>query len=224
MKNWLIKPHPYQTKVEEFFNALTHAAGMGLSVAALVLLTVFASMQHSMVKVLSCMLFGCSLIAMYTASTMYHTTTDARLKHFFKIVDHTTIYGLIAGSYTPVVLVILSGVWGWTLFSLVWGLALLGFVFKVFFIGRFEALSVSIYIGMGWLAIVAIDPLWQALAPGGLAWLFAGGLSYTGGVIFYSMNRVRFAHMLWHLCVLGGSICHFFFVLLYVIPAPMIKS
>lgn len=221
MKKWLIKDYPTQTSVEEFFNALTHATGIGLSIAAFVLLTVFASTQHSTIKVLSCALFGLSLIAMYTASTIYHTVRDVRAKHFFKIVDHTTIYGLIAGTYTPIVLVILQGTWGWFLFCLIWGLALLGFVFKIFYTGRFEKLSVSIYVGMGWLAIIAIEPLWHALSFTGLAWLFAGGLSYTGGVIFYVMKRVNFAHALWHLCVLGGSICHFFFVLLYVIPAPM---
>ncbi len=222
MKKWLLKGHARQTILEEFFNALTHATGIGLSIAALVLLVVFSIMQHSAIKVVSSAIFGSALIMMYTASTIYHTVTGVRVKRFFKLVDHTTIYGLIAGSYTPIVLVILNGAWGWTLFGLIWGLALAGFVFKVFFIGRFEKLSVTIYVAMGWLAIVAVEPLWHALPLGGVVWLLAGGLCYTGGVVFYALDHVRFAHALWHLFVLGGSICHFFLVLLYVIPAPLV--
>lgn len=221
MRTWLLKDHKQQTKLEEFFNALTHAAGIGLSIAALVLLTVFAATQPGSTKVIACALFGSSLVLVYTASTIYHTVTKPKVKQFFKLVDHTSIYALIAGSYTPIVLVILHGPWGWSLFGLVWGLAIIGFIFKLCFIGRFEKLSVSIYLGMGWLAIVAIEPLWHSLPIGGLIWLGLGGLSYTGGVIFFTLDRIRFAHSLWHLCVLGGSICHFFLVLLYVIPAPL---
>jgi hemolysin III len=221
MKKLLLKSNPYQTRIEEFFNALTHAAGIGLSIAALVLMIVFASRQHSNIKIVSCVLFGSSLIMMYTASTLYHISTAPKLKKFFKLVDHTIIYILIAGTYTPVTLVILQGAWGWTLFGLVWAFAIIGFIFKVFFIGRFEKLSISIYVIMGWLAIIATRPLIHALPAGGLIWLVAGGLSYTIGIIFYAMDRVHFAHVMWHLFVLGGSICHFFLVFIFVIPAPM---
>ncbi|MBY0345450.1 MAG: hemolysin III family protein [Neisseriaceae bacterium] len=221
MAHWLIKSQPYQTKLEEFFNALTHASGIGLSIAALVLMVIFSMAQHSVTKVVGCALFGGSLVIMYTASTLYHSMKVGRAKRAFKFIDHVSIYGVIAGTYTPTVLVILHGDWGWTLFGLVWGLALAGLLFKLLFLGRFEVLSVSIYVGMGWLAIIAIEPLYHALPLGGLLWLLAGGLSYTVGVIFYVMDRVRFAHSLWHLFVMGGSICHFFLVMRYVIPAPM---
>lgn len=221
MSNWLVKSHSSQTPLEEIVNALTHAAGVGLSIAALVILMMFSVMQHSILKIAGCALFGSSLIVMYTASTLYHAARSPDLKRFFKLVDHASIYGLIAGTYTPVVLVVLNGVWGWTLFSIVWGLALMGLVFKIFFIGRFERLSLIIYIAMGWLAVFAAEPLLHYLPRAGLMWLVAGGLFYTGGVAFYVMRRVKFAHSLWHLCVLGGSICHFFLVLLYVIPFPL---
>ena len=219
MKHFFIKSHKNQTLVEEVLNSTTHGIGALLGVAALVILTVMAAKQGSAVKVVGSVIFGVSLIIMYLASTLYHAARKPSWKRFYKIVDHSSIYLTIAGSYTPVVLVVLDGGWGWSLFGVIWGLALLGLVFKLFAIGKYEFISTVAYIGMGWLAVIVIKPLYDHLAIIGFIWLVAGGVSYTIGVIFYVLDsKLRFAHTVWHLFVLGGSICHFFLILLYVIP------
>jgi hemolysin III len=218
MKKYLIKSHKNQTLIEEIINSATHGIGALLGIAALVILTVLAAEQSSSLKVVSSVIFGTSLILMYSASAIYHAVTNPRLKYFFKVMDHSSIYLLIAGSYTPIVLVVLNGGWGWSLFGVIWGFAILGLIFKLFATGKYEIVSTVAYVCMGWLAIIAIKPLYDALPGGGIFWLFAGGLSYTLGVVFYAWDRLRFGHAIWHLFVLGGSICHFFLILFYVIP------
>ncbi len=220
MKHFFIKTHKQQTILEEILNSSTHAIGALLGVAALVILTVLAAEKGSAIKIVGSVIFGVSLILMYSVSSLYHAAPKASpWKKLFKVFDHSSIYLMIAGTYTPVVLVVLEGGWGWSLFGVIWGLAIFGLVFKLFFTGKYEFVSVTAYICMGWLALVAVKPLYDHLPLAGFLWLLAGGLSYTIGVIFYVLDRWRFAHVAWHLFVLGGSICHFFLILLYVILA-----
>lgn len=219
MKKFFIKPHKRQTLLEEVFNSATHAIGALLGIAALVLLVVLSAQQGSAVKVVGSAIFGSSLIIMYSASALYHVFRRPNLKKIFKVIDHSSIYLLIAGTYTPVVLVVLAGGWGWSLFGVIWGFALIGLIFKLFATGKFEVVSTVAYVCMGWLAIIAIKPLYDALPGAGFAWLLAGGISYTLGVIFYAWDQLRFGHAIWHLFVLGGSVCHFFLILWYVVPA-----
>jgi len=203
---------------DELVNALTHGIGVGLAIAGLVLLVVYGAVNGTAVHVVSGSIFGATMVILYLASTLYHSFPWPETKRIFKIIDHSSIYLLIAGTYTPFTLVTLDGAWGWTLFGIIWGLALAGVIFKTMFTGRFPRLSSLIYLGMGWLIVIAIKPLYDALSFWGLFWLFAGGLSYTFGVIFYSWKSLPFSHGIWHLFVLGGTICHFFAVFWHVIP------
>lgn len=204
---------------EEIFNSVTHGAGAILSLAFLTLLVIFASLHGSARHVVGCSIFGASMVLLYTASTLYHSARSPRLKHIFKTADHACIFLLIAGTYTPFTLVTLQGGWGWTLLAIVWGIAAVGIVFKIFFVYRFRTAATVAYLLMGWLAVVAVKPLLANLPPGGLFWLVAGGLSYTVGTVFYLLKRLPYSHAIWHLFVLGGTTCHFFAVLFYVIPA-----
>lgn len=203
---------------EELFNSITHGAGLLLSIVALVLLIVFSSLYGSARHIVSCTIFGVTLILLYTASTLYHSFRSPRVKKFFKILDHSCIYLLIAGTYTPFLLVTLRGAVGWTLFGVIWFLAVSGVVLKMFFVHRFKIISTVAYVLMGWIIIFAIKPLVESLPSGGIVWLVAGGLAYTLGVIFYVWKKLPFNHAIWHLFVLAGSICHFFAVIFYVLP------
>ena len=203
---------------EEIANALTHALGIALAVAGLVVLIVFAARSHDVWRIVSCIVYGVTLVMLYSASTLYHSFRNKKVKRWFRILDHVCIYLLIAGTYTPFTLVILRGPWGWSLFGIVWGLAICGLIFKLLFIGRFPAVSLSVYLLMGWMAVVAIKPMMERLPREGLIWLAAGGLLYTVGVIFYaSGERLRYSHAIWHAFVLGGSICHYIAVIICVI-------
>lgn len=211
------KDYTSESIIEEIFNATTHGIGLLLGIAALTLLLVFACLHGSTLKVTTCAIYGAAIIFMFTASTFYHSFQGLRLKRFFKIIDHISIYFLIAATYTPIMLVKIGGAWGWSIFGVIWGLALFGTLFKVFFTGRFEAFSLSLYGVMGWLVLIALHPLIHALPLGGILWLVAGGLCYTLGILFYIIDtKYKFAHFLWHLLVLAGCICHFFAILLYV--------
>lgn len=203
---------------EELANSITHGIGVVLSIAGLVLLVIYSSLNGNVWHIVSSSIFGASMIFLYTASTFYHSFTTEKLKYFFKILDHSFIYILIAGTYTPFTLVTLHGWLGWTLFGIIWGLAISGVVFKFYFVNRFSIVSTVIYLLMGWLIILAINPLMDALPFEGLIWLIVGGLSYSFGVIFYVWHNLKFSHGIWHLFVLGGTICHFFSVFFYVIP------
>jgi hemolysin III len=206
-----------QTIGEEIANSVTHGVAAVLSVAALVVLVVFAALHGTAWHIVSCAIFGVTLILLYLASTLYHALPPGKAKQVFRILDHASIYLLIAGTYTPFTLVTLRGPWGWSIFGVVWALAVAGVVFQSLLIGRLPALSTTVYVLMGWVVVIAARPLIHSLPWGGLLWMLAGGLSYTLGVYFFA-SKTKFAHMVWHLFVIAGSLCHFFAVLFYVIP------
>lgn len=196
------------TPREELANALTHGIGLLLSIAGLVLMVTYSALRSDAWAVTSTAIFGATLVLLYTTSTLYHSFRREDLKRMMRKFDHAAIFLLIAGTYTPFLLISLRGPWGWSLFGVVWGLAAVGVALKFWFTGRFRLLSTLIYIGMGWLVIIAFRPLIHSLPAGGLWLLFAGGLCYTGGAVFYLMKRVPYHHAVWHLWVLAGSACH----------------
>lgn len=206
------------TWLEEVFNASTHGLGILLSIAGLAVLVAFASINGSAMLVTSCAIFGATLVFAYTSSTLYHAVRNEKAKHLLRQFDHASIYLLIAGTYTPVVLVVLNGVFGWVIFSVIWATTLFGVILKFIYPGRFKKLSVALYLIMGWFIIIALKPLFESMESGGLWLLLAGGLSYTVGVIFYVWKKLPYNHAIWHLFVLAGSILHYFMVLFYVIP------
>jgi hemolysin III len=206
------------SKKEEIANTITHGVGVGLAIAALVILVVFAAQKGDPWRIVSFAIFGSSMILLYLASTFYHAFTNPKLKSLFKVFDHASIYLLIAGTYTPFLLVNLRGPWGWSLFGVIWGLAISGVVFKAFFVNKFNKVSTFIYIAMGWLVVIAMKQMFAAVDLMGIIWLFIGGLSYTLGTFFYLKKSVKYTHAIWHLFVLGGSVCHFFSILFYVLP------
>jgi len=200
----------------ERFNSISHMAGVGLAVMGAVPLIMLGAQAGDPWKIVSFSVYGAMLLCLYLASTLYHSLRG-RAKQIWCKLDHCAIYLLIAGSYTPFALVSLRGAWGWSLFGVVWGLALLGVIQEIWLARGMRIFSLVLYILMGWLAIIAIVPLLNALGPDGFSWLAAGGLIYTIGIIFYANDsRWRHAHGVWHLFVLGGSTCHYFTVLRYV--------
>jgi len=203
---------------EEYANIATHAVGVLLSIVALVLMVVFAAENGDPYFIVAVSIFGATLILLYLMSTLYHSFRHPKVKHVFRVFDHSCIYLLIAGSYTPFTLVSMRGGWGWTLFGITWGLALCGIVFKIFFTKRFNILSTLMYIALGWLVVVAAKPIIASVPTGGIVWLFAGGMLYTSGVVFYVWRRVPYHHAIWHLFVMAGSFCHFLAVYYYVLP------
>lgn len=203
---------------EEIAHSAIHGLGAALSVAGLIALVLTASRTGDVWNIASSAVFGVTLILLYVASTLYHSIPSARAKAVLRMLDHAAIYLLIAGTYTPFTLISLRGPWGWTLFAMIWGLALLGIVLKVTAMGRFRGLSLALYLGMGWLVVVALKPLIAAVGQGGLLLLVLGGLSYTLGVAFYVWRRLPYHHAVWHVFVLAGSVFHFFAILLYVAP------
>jgi hemolysin III len=205
-----------QTKLEEQLNAITHGIGAALGIAALVLLIVYADTTKPW-SLFSVIVYGISIIILFLASTFYHAVKGEKRKHYFRIVDHVSIYLLIAGTYTPVLLISLADTLGWALFWTVWGIAAFGVVLKLFFTGKYEIFSTLLYLVMGWLIIFDFSNLSESLGPNGILWLFAGGLSYTVGIIFYAIQKVPYFHVVWHLFVLGGAIGHFFMIFFHVI-------
>jgi len=200
----------------ERFNSISHLAGAALAVLGAVLLVVTAARLGDPWKIVSFSIYSAMLVALYVASTLYHSVRG-RAKSLLQKFDHCSIYLLIAGSYTPFALVSLRGPWGWSLLAAVWTLAVVGIAQEIWFAKGARVLSLVIYLLMGWLAVVAVMPLWEALTPSGFAWLVAGGLFYTVGIIFYVADqRIRHGHGVWHLFVLGGSSCHFFTVFFFV--------
>lgn len=203
--------------IEEIWHAITHGIGLALSIAALTIMVAYSSQSGSVISVLASILFGTTLIILYGSSTLYHAITHHDIKKRFQQFDHASIYILIAGSYTHVTLISLGNVLGYTLFGVVWGTSLIGIYLKFAYPGRFEKLSLILYLLLGWMIVIAVKPLMEVMAPGGLWLLLAGGLLYTVGVIFYVWDNLPFNHTIWHLFVMGGSICHFLMVVLYVI-------
>jgi hemolysin III len=206
-----------QTLGEEIANSITHGIGAAVSIVAVVILVVFAGRHGDMWRIVSFSIYGFTLFFLYLASTLYHSFTNQRVKHFFRILDHISIFLLIAGTYTPVTLISMRGPWGWTIFGLVWTMAVSGIIAKIFLIGKFKIVSVLLYVIMGWLVVIAIKPMLQMVPKGLIIWLFAGGLSYTLGIIFYAFKQVPYFHFIWHLFVLGGSVTHFLGLSLYLL-------
>ncbi len=211
-----MKFRPQYTLTEELFHGITHGIGAALAVAGLVVLVVLAAQKGDVWRIVSFSIYGASLTLLYLASTLYHSFQDERLKRFFRNLDHLSIFLLIAGSYTPITLITLRGPWGWTLFGLIWGFAVGGIIYELLFLGRWKWITVSIYLAMGWLAVIAVKPLLTVMPRGLFWWLLAGGLCYTGGVFFYVRKRMPYHHVLWHLFVLFGSACHFLGFLFYL--------
>lgn len=205
--------------IEERINAATHGVGALVALAAGAVLITLSVIYGDRWAVIGASVYCASLLLLYTASTLYHAVSHVPIKARLKVFDHCMIYVLIAGTYTPFTLTSLRGPWGWTLFGLIWGLALAGIVFKLYYTGRFRWLSTGIYIGMGWLVLIAIEPLLRLVPPSALVWLLAGGLAYTFGTIFYMSRRLPYAHAIWHLFVIAGSVCHFAAVLIQVMAA-----
>ena len=202
---------------EEIWHAITHGIGLALSIAALTIMVAYSSQSGSALSVFASVLFGTTLIILYGSSTLYHAITHHELKKKFQQFDHASIYILIAGSYTHVTLVSLGNTLGYSIFAVVWGVSIVGIYLKFAYPGRFEKLSLVLYLLLGWLIVIAINPLFDVMETGGLWLLLIGGLFYTVGVIFYVWDSLPFNHAIWHLFVMGGSISHFLMVLLYVI-------
>lgn len=205
---------------EEVAHSLTHGVGALLSVAGLIAMLSVASLSGSRAHVLSAAIFGGTLVVLYTASALYHGVTARRAKRFFRICDFCAIYLLIAGTYTPFATISIGGRFGWTLLAVIWLLAAIGITYVLSSRGRGHRVSVALYVAMGWLGIVAVEPLVANLPSPGPYLLLAGGVAYTVGIAFFRWRRLRFHHLIWHLFVLAGSALHFFAVLLYVLPSP----
>ena len=206
----------HYSSIEEKFNIISHAIGFVLSIVALVLLVTYAILDGDVWHIVSFSIFGSSLIVLYAASTLYHSAKKPELRNRLNILDHASIYVLIAGTYTPFTLVTLKGPIGWVIFGTSWGLALTGIILKLFFTGKYDLISTIMYVFMGWIIVFAIKPLINNLPLEGLLWLFAGGISYTIGAILYSIGRIKFNHAIFHMLVLIGSFCHFMSVFFYV--------
>ncbi|HUW07377.1 MAG TPA: hemolysin III family protein [Williamwhitmania sp.] len=209
----------YYSPAEENTNIISHAVGFALSILATVLLVVHAAKFGTAKHIVSFAVFGVSLMVLYAASTLYHSAKKTERRNRLKIFDHTAIYILIAGTYTPFTLVTLAGTTGWVIFGIAWGAALVGVVLKLFFTGRFSIASTVMYVLMGWVVVFAIKPLINALPAEGLFWLFAGGVAYTVGAILYSIKKIPFNHAIFHILVLVGSFCHFISIFYYVLPS-----
>jgi len=201
---------PKQSLGEEIANSITHGTGVGLSIAALVILVVYASKLGDAWKVVGFSIYGAMLIVMYLSSTLYHAFPQPMVKRFFRILDHSSICLLIAGTYTPVTIGVMRGGWGWTLFGLIWGLTLIVINLQIFAMHKLRWIGTVIYALMGGLIIIAIKPLMSKAPPELLTWMLIGGASYLLGIIFYGWKKLPYHHPIWHLFVLGGSICHFF--------------
>lgn len=205
---------------EEMANIGTHAVALILSIIGFIAMVRFAVLNGDSLHIAGAAVFGAALVLAYAASTLYHSVWLPRHKHVFRLIDHSSIYVLIAGTYTPFTLGLMRNGWGWTLFGIIWALAVAGVVFKLISSHRFKNVTVAIYLGMGWLAVIAFKPVLESMPPGCLTWVVLGGLMYTGGVAFYLWRRLPFNHAIWHLFVMGGSFSHFVAVYWYVLPRP----
>jgi hemolysin III len=203
---------PYRTD-EELAHSITHGIGILIGIAVLVILVVYSSLRQGIWEVVSCAVYGTTFILLFLGSTLYHSARRPRVRQALKVFDHAAIYLLIAGTYTPFALVPLRGALGWTIFGAMWACALLGIAFKIFFTGRFKAVSLFSYLFMGWFCVVAVKPLYRELNTTGFNLLVAGGLCYTVGAVFYAWKSLKWSHTIWHVFVLAGSLCHFFSIL-----------
>lgn len=204
-----------QSLGEEIANSISHGVGLVAAIAAVPFLIVAAVWRGGAAGIVGASVFAATVVVLYLASTLYHALPESRAKRVFQVLDHGAIFLLIAGTYTPFTLGVLHGAWGWTLFGLVWGLALTGVVLKAAGGVRYPVLSTGLYLAMGWLVLIAVRPMWDRVPMWGLFWLLAGGLAYTAGVAFFAAKRVPYGHFVWHLFVLVGTVCHFIAVLRY---------
>ncbi|MCR4346069.1 MAG: hemolysin III family protein [Sulfuricaulis sp.] len=211
----LIRQEHTQSFGEEVANSLSHGLALLAALVAFPVLVISAAQRGEVAGIVGASVFAATLVLLYLASTLYHALPRNRAKKIFRILDHGAIYLLIAGTYTPFTLGVLRGSWGWTLFGLQWGLAILGIVLKSVGGVRYGKLSVAVYLAMGWLVVIAAGPVMEKVPSWGLFWLVAGGLAYTVGVVFYALERLRYFHFIWHLFVIAGSACHFIAVLWY---------
>lgn len=203
---------------EEIANSITHGIGMLLAIGGTVVLIVYAALYGNGWHIVSCSIFGAALILLYLASTLYHAIQHPGAKPILRILDHSAILVLIAGTYTPITLVSLRGPWGWTLFAIIWSLAVVGILVETTGLRRFRAGMLGLYVIMGWAVVAAVKPMLHQVGSGGLWLLLAGGLAYTGGITFYLWERLPYNHAIWHLFVMAGSVLHYLAVLLYIIP------
>jgi len=203
--------------VDELASTVTHSIGLGLSIVGFAALLILAIVHGGAWQIVSCAVYGVTLVCLYACSTLYHGLPSRRVKHILRILDHSAIFLLIAGTYTPFLLVNLRGGWGWSLLGIVWSLAAAGIVLKVWFVDCRPILSTGVYVLMGWLALIAVKPIFLVVPTIGLIWLVAGGLMYTVGVAFYAWKRFPYNHTIWHLFVVAGSTCHYFAVVYSVI-------
>jgi hemolysin III len=212
-------PLARQTYMEEVVNSLTHGVGLVLSAAGwgalLVLATLFGDVWH----IVSCSIYGGTLVFLYGTSTLYHSARSPRLKRTLRILDHIAIFLLIAGTYTPFAMGVMRDGWGWTILTLVWGIAIAGLLFKLFSRHRFHWAATTLYLLMGWISVLFIDPVWAALPAGALGLLAAGGIAYTAGVLFYGWHSLPYSHAVWHVFVIVGSVLHYLAVVWYVLPS-----
>lgn len=206
----MIRPITFYSHKEEIFNVVSHLIGLALSIAGLSLLVTFASIYGTVWHIVSFSIFGSSMVVLYLASTLYHAAKRKKLRRRLNVFDHSAIYVLIAGTYTPYCLVTLNGTLGWVLFGIVWGLALTGVVLKFFFTGRYDKISTVAYVLMGWVGVFAAKPLYENLQNEALLFLIIGGISYTIGALFYSIKKLPYNHAIFHVWVLLGTIAHFF--------------
>ncbi len=210
------------TAREELANAITHGIGAAAAVVGTIVLVIIAMLGMDVYRIVSMSIYGGSLILLYLASTLYHAfhrpTIRQKVRHFLHVCDHVCIFLLIAGSYTPILLVKMRGSGGWTLFIIIWSLALLGSFLKLFYTGRYNKITTAAYVLMGWLVVFVLENVIRTMGTAGFAWLLAGGISYTLGVIPYLWDRLPYNHAIWHLFVLGGSLCHFLCIFWYVLP------
>ncbi len=209
-----------QSVGEEIANAISHGLGAALGITALVVLVTFAAMQGDAMRIVAMSVYGASLVILFLASTLYHAIHKKSIKQAFWLMDHMAIYLLIAGTYTPFTLVTLGGAWGWSIFGVVWGIAVVGMIYQALFIGRHPWVSVVLYVTMGWVGMIAVGPLVSALPVPGMVLVALGGALYTGGVAFFQWHSLKYHHFIWHLFVLGGATAHVFAVLWYVLPMP----
>ena len=205
------------TAGEEVAHAVTHGVGLLAAIAGVVVLVLQAAATRDPWRITACAVYATTLVLLYGTSTLYHALSATRARRVFRVLDHSAIFLLIAGTYTPFALVSLRGPWGWTLLGIVWGLAVLGITAKAIFGVRWPIVSTVIYLGMGWVVLVAVKPLVAHVPAGGIAWLVAGGVAYTAGIVFYAWTRLRYSHAIWHLFVLAGSVCHYVAVARYVV-------
>jgi hemolysin III len=210
------KPGRHYSKPEEIFNSISHGIGALLSIAGLVILVVLASRRREVISIVSFSIYGLTLLALYLSSTLYHSLVPPKAKKILRIFDHSTIYLLIAGSYTPITLIAMDNPWGWSIFGVVWGLALLGIAMNLINFEKTKKYALALYFVMGWMVVIAVKPMLATVSTGLLLMLLIGGLFYTFGIVFYAAKRIPFNHGIWHLFVLAGSVSHYLGFLLFL--------